>query len=70
MLLKRQEYKEKTKGALLFGEMPSEKKPGKGRGRKAQDIIGTDSGSEGREGGGSPSENVRRLVDFFIVYFV
>ena len=58
MLVKRQEYKEKTKGALLFGDMPSEKKPSKGRGRKNQDIIASDSGSEG---GGSPSENQRYL---------
>lgn len=56
MLAKRQEYKEKTKGALLFGEMPNEKRPPKGRGRKNQDIIATDSGSEG---GRSPSDNVR-----------
>lgn len=56
MLAKRQEYKEKTKGALLFGEMPNEKRPPKGRGKKNQDIIATDSGSEG---GRSPSDNVR-----------
>lgn len=42
MLQKRQEFKEKTKNALLFNEMPSEMKPkGKGRGRK--DYI-SDSG--------------------------
>lgn len=42
MLLKRQEFKEKTKNALLFSDMPNEMKPkGKGRGRK--DYI-SDSG--------------------------
>lgn len=35
MLLKRQEFKEKTKNALVFSDLPSEMKPkGKGRGRK------------------------------------
>uniref|UniRef100_A0A1B6K9J5 Uncharacterized protein n=2 Tax=Graphocephala atropunctata TaxID=36148 RepID=A0A1B6K9J5_9HEMI len=52
MLQKRKEYKEKTKNALVFGDMPSEKKPGKGR-RKERDYV-SDSGSEGPPG--SPSQ--------------
>lgn len=57
MLQKRQEYKEKTKGALVFSDMPSEKKPPKGKGRKQGDII-SESGSEGEPR--SPSENPKR----------
>uniref|UniRef100_U5EWJ6 Putative rna polymerase-associated protein ctr9 n=1 Tax=Corethrella appendiculata TaxID=1370023 RepID=U5EWJ6_9DIPT len=50
MLLKRQEYKEKTKNALLFAEMQEAPRKKGGRGRK--DYI-SDSGSsvEGGEGG-------------------
>lgn len=44
MLQKRQEYKEKTKNALLFADMPSESKQ-KGRGRRRDEYI-SDSGSE------------------------
>lgn len=65
MLLKRQEFKEKTKGALVFGEMPSEKRAGKGRGRKADRDYVSDSGSEPR----SPSQQVKkrkRCVSKFI----
>lgn len=46
MLQKRQEFKEKTKGALVFSDMPNEKK-GKGRGRKADTEYVSDSGSGG-----------------------
>lgn len=59
MMLKRQQYKEKTKNALVFGEMPSEKKASKGGGRgrkgaKDGDIL-SDSGSD-VDRPGSPSE--------------
>jgi RNA polymerase-associated protein CTR9 len=64
MLLKRQEYKEKTKGALLFGDMPSEKKSGKGR--KKQDIV-SDSGSD--VGGRSPGDQQpRRWFTFHFIF--
>lgn len=44
MLLKRQEYKEKTKNALLFTEIPNEMKPkGRGRGRGKEYV--SDSGN-------------------------
>lgn len=53
MLAKREEFKEKTKGALLFSEpMPEAKKKGPGRGRRDEYV--SDSGSEAggnREGG-------------------
>lgn len=42
MLLKRKEYKEKTKNAILFTEIPNEMKP-KGKGRGKKDYI-SDSG--------------------------
>lgn len=42
MLIKRQEYKEKTKNAILFTELPNEMKP-KSRGKGKKDYI-TDSG--------------------------
>lgn len=54
MLQKRQEYKEKTKGALVFGEMPNEKKSSKGRGRKAERDYVSDSG--GSDAPMSPSQ--------------
>ncbi|XP_018323793.1 RNA polymerase-associated protein CTR9 homolog [Agrilus planipennis] len=39
LLQKRQEYKEKTKNALLFNELPSERNPkSKGKGRKEQYV--------------------------------
>lgn len=53
MLQKRQEYKEKTKNVLLFADMPSEKKPGKGR-RKDRDYVSDSGGSDGPPG--SPSQ--------------
>lgn len=52
MLAKREEFKEKTKNALLFSESMPEKKKGPGRGRRDEYV--SDSGSEGdgnREGG-------------------
>ncbi|KAK6641359.1 protein required for normal CLN1 and CLN2 G1 cyclin expression [Polyplax serrata] len=45
MLLKRQEYKEKTKNAILFTEIPNEMKP-KGRGRGKKDYISDSEGSD------------------------
>uniref|UniRef100_A0A182IN46 Tetratricopeptide repeat protein 21A/21B fourth ARM domain-containing protein n=1 Tax=Anopheles atroparvus TaxID=41427 RepID=A0A182IN46_ANOAO len=50
MLLKRQEYKEKTKGALFFAEPTPEPKKKGGRGRK--DYISDSDAS----GGGEPGE--------------
>jgi RNA polymerase-associated protein CTR9 len=45
MLQKRQEYKEKTKNALLFADMPAEgKSKGGGRGRRKDEYV-SDSGS-------------------------
>lgn len=49
MLQKRQEYVEKTKNALVFGEMPSEKPGRKGK-RPRTDQYVSDSGSERDEG--------------------
>ncbi|KAH0812155.1 hypothetical protein GEV33_010635 [Tenebrio molitor] len=51
LLQKRQEYKEKTKNALLFMEIPSEKARGKGRGRKDQYLSDSGSDRENNEGG-------------------
>ncbi|KAF7272141.1 hypothetical protein GWI33_015055 [Rhynchophorus ferrugineus] len=60
MLQKRQEYKEKTKNALVFQEMPSEKKS-KGRGKKDVYLSGSDSGPENVEDGESrPKEKKER----------
>lgn len=58
LLQRRAEYKEKTKNALTFAEIPPEMKPKKGRGRKgAQDgEILSDSGSEGEAGPSEPRE--------------
>lgn len=50
MLQKRQEYVEKTKNALVFGEMPSEK-PGKKGKRVRTDQYISDSGGSGRDEG-------------------
>ncbi|KAF6205513.1 hypothetical protein GE061_019686 [Apolygus lucorum] len=57
MLVKRAQYKEKTKGALVFGDMPSEKKAAKGgRGKKSKEgEILSESGSD-VDRPGSPSE--------------
>lgn len=49
MLQKRQEYVEKTKNALVFGEMPSEK-PGKKSKRVRTDQYISDSGGSADEG--------------------
>lgn len=61
MLQKRQEYVEKTKNALVFGEMPSEK-PGKKGKRVRTDQYVSDSGGSGREEGReeAPREKKRK----------
>lgn len=58
LLKKRQEYREKTKNALLFGDMPVEKPAKKGAGRKRAEYI-SDSGDsdDGGGGGGSGADN-------------
>lgn len=48
MLQKRQEYVEKTKNALVFGEMPSEKPGRKGK-RVRTDQYVSDSGGSDRD---------------------
>lgn len=57
LLQRRAEFKEKTKNALTFAEMPPEMKPKKGRGRKGgQGDILSDSGSDGDAGPSEPRE--------------
>lgn len=59
MLQKRQEYVEKTKNALVFGDMPSEK-PGK-KGKKARtDQYVSDSGGSGRDEGREETPRERK----------
>ena len=63
LLKKRQEYREKTKNALLFGDMPSEKPAKKGSGRKRAEYISDSGGSDGGEGGSGtdkPREKMRK----------
>lgn len=50
MLQKRQEYVEKTKNALVFGEMPSEKPGRKGKKVRTDQYV-SDSGGSGRDEG-------------------
>ncbi|XP_077269573.1 RNA polymerase-associated protein CTR9 homolog [Temnothorax americanus] len=50
MLQKRQEYVEKTKNALVFGEMPSEKPGKKGKRPRTDQYISDSGGSERDEG--------------------
>lgn len=55
MLAKREEFKEKTKNAMLFSEPMPEKKKGPGRGRRDEYV--SDSGSDGQrnpDGGEKP----------------
>ncbi|XP_043526015.1 RNA polymerase-associated protein CTR9 homolog [Frieseomelitta varia] len=61
MLQKRQEYVEKTKNALVFGEMPSEKPGRKGK-RARTDQYVSDSGGSGRDEGRdeAPREKKRK----------
>lgn len=61
MLQKRQEYVEKTKNALVFGEMPSEKPGRKGKKIRTEQYISDSGGSgadEGREE--APREKKRK----------
>ncbi|KAH9640676.1 hypothetical protein HF086_010554 [Spodoptera exigua] len=58
MLQKRQEYKEKTKNALLFADMPTENKSKGGRGRRKDEYV-SDSPGSGSEG---PREDKVRKV--------
>lgn len=50
MLQKRQEYVEKTKNALVFGEMPSEKPGRKGKRTRTDQYISDSGGSDRDEG--------------------
>lgn len=50
MLQKRQEYVEKTKNALVFGEMPSEKPGRKGKRPRTDQYVSDSGGSERDEG--------------------
>lgn len=61
MLQKRQEYVEKTKNALVFGEMPSEK-PGRKSKRPRTDQYVSDSGGSERDEGREevPKERKRK----------
>lgn len=62
---KRQEYKEKTRGALVFDHFPSEKRSkGKGRGR-GDYVSDSDSDASRRDGGderdgGAPRERKKK----------
>lgn len=50
MLQKRQEYVEKTKNALVFGEMPSEKPGRKGKRVRTDQYVSDSGGSDRDEG--------------------
>ena len=50
MLQKRQEYVEKTKNALVFGEMPSEKSSKKGKRLRTDQYVSDSGGSDRDEG--------------------
>lgn len=59
MLQKRQEYVEKTKNALVFGEMPSEKPGRKGKRVRTDQYI-SDSGGSDRDEGREEAPKERR----------
>lgn len=59
MLQKRQEYVEKTKNALVFGEMPSEK-PTKKSKRPRTDQYISDSGGSGADEGRDEAPRERK----------
>lgn len=62
MLQKRQEYVEKTKNALVFGEMPSEKNVKKGKKTRSDQYVSDSGGSGADEGRGeeAPKERKRK----------
>lgn len=62
LLKKRQEYREKTKNAILFGDMPSEKPAKKGAGRKRAEYVSDSGGSDGGAGSGTdkPREKTKK----------
>lgn len=62
LLKKRQEYREKTKNALLFGDMPNEKPSKKGAGRKRTEYISDSGGSDGgvESGVDKPRERTKK----------
>lgn len=57
MLQKRQEYKEKTKGALIFTDFPSEKKKTK---RRRDDYVSDNSDSSAPPGSPSAKPKVSK----------
>lgn len=59
MLQKRQEYVEKTKNALVFGDMPSEKPGRKGKRVRTDQYI-SDSGGSGRDEGRDEAPRERK----------
>lgn len=59
MLQKRQEYVEKTKNALVFGDMPSEKPGRKGKKIRTDQYI-SDSGGSGRDEGREEAPRERK----------
>lgn len=60
MLQKRQEYVEKTKNALVFGEMPSEKPTKKGKRPRTDQYISDSGGSGADEGGRDEATRERK----------
>jgi len=59
MLQRRAEYKEKTKNALAFSEIPAEMKPKRGRGRRAAqdgEILSESNSDNEVTTGGEPRE--------------
>lgn len=60
MLAKREEFKEKTKNALLFSEPPPDMKKGRGRGRRDEYVSDSGSGAERNPEGGEGGEKPRK----------
>lgn len=52
---KRLEYKEKKKNAMMFNEIPPEKRPPKGKGKKQIGDLIDDSSDSDRPRDGSPA---------------
>jgi len=63
MLVKRKEYVEKTKNALLFAEMPSEKSAKKGGRHRREDASGDEENEEPRQRKGKGSGGKGRRYD-------